>query len=104
MATSKVAHKYTGLSSLFEQTGTTVFSSKTGDQVGTKTVTKSGYRPICLAGYSMTGTYSGRAIIHRLRLADSADGTTTIQYSINCSTDSGASSTLNVYICWMKIT
>ena len=104
MATNKVAHKYTGLSSLFEQQAVTVFSSKTGDQVGTKTVTKSGYRPICMAGYSMSGTYSGRAVIHRLRLADSADGTTTIQYSINCPTYSGSSSTLTVYICWMKLT
>ena len=96
MATSKAAYKYTGITSLFEQTNTTVFSSKTGDQVGTTNVTKSGYYPVCMAGYSLSA--NGR--VHRIRLASPADGSVTIEYSIMMH----SSGNLNVFINWMKIT
>ncbi len=101
MATNKVAHKYTGLNSLFEQQAVTVYSAKANDQVGTKTVTKSGYYPVCMAGYSLSGTVKGPRVF-RMRLVSSAAGTTTIQYSV--AENSLASETLTVYINWIKIT
>ena len=96
MATCKVMHEYAGLKDLFTQESVSVFSKKTGDQSSTKSVTKTGYYPICMAGYNV----NGEAIIHRMRLASPASGSVTIQYSVECID----SVSLTVYINWMKIT
>ena len=71
---------------------------------GSKDITKSGYYPITICGWSAGGSYSGNIIIGRLYMSAKGEGTATITYNFQNGADYDLSSqSFSVRMLWMKI-
>ena len=69
----------------------------------TQTFTKSGYYPLGLMGWSLTGTQATLCFMPRYFLSAVSNGSCELTIRVRNTSTSAASPTVNIYILWVKI-